>query len=132
MIVVCMLSCNYKCCYLGGLKTFYILCVMRRFSCREGGDLSSRNIGKIWLVSLVLFDLSEYRNTHNILVFSSENQVITLQFLVSSVTAFWTICQESRPMAVLLKSFQLCQGCRSVPPFQGEKLNSELVLSGRI
>lgn len=121
MCVVCMLSCSYKC-YLGDLKTFYVFCVLRRFFCREGGDLGSRNIGKIWLVSLVLLDLSGNRKIHKILVFSSKNQVIILQFLESSVIACWTICQEWRPMAVLLKSFQLCQGCKSVPPFQGEKL----------
>lgn len=46
MCVVCMLSCSYKCCYVGGLKMFSIFRVLRRFPCRKWGGLHSRNIGK--------------------------------------------------------------------------------------
>lgn len=63
--VVCTLSGTHKCCYFRGVKVLYILCVLRRFSCREGGVLGSRCTDKTWPVNLVLLDPPENSKIHN-------------------------------------------------------------------
>lgn len=130
-------TCVFACCYvvrnvIEGVWKLHIFVSSGDSPVGEDGGLGSRNTGKIWLVSWVLLHLSANRKIHDILMFSSKNQVTILQFLESSVTAFWTIFREWRPMAVLLKSFQLCRGCRSVPPFQGGKPDKMIIVFGHI
>lgn len=110
---------------------FIILCpeeiVLQRRQCFRQQKHWQILAGKISVLDL----LESKRNVQHVcVIYFTKNQVTIPQFLEYSVIAFWTIYQESRPMAVLLKSFQLCQGYRSVPPFQGEKLNKMRILFG--